>query len=222
MIYDFHTHTYLSDGALSPLELIRRAVVKGYKAIAITDHIGPGSLERVISEVAEDCRTAREYWDIIAIPGVELTHLPPQAIAQSAKRAKEIGACLVIVHGETVSEPVEKGTNIAAVRSPHVDILAHPGLLSSEEAELAKKNGIFIELSSRGGHNQANRHVVAIAQKSGVKLILNSDAHEDKDLLTPHIIATIAQNASLTDEELHQVCIENPLLLLDRLQLSLY
>jgi histidinol phosphatase-like PHP family hydrolase len=220
MIYDFHTHTYLSDGVLSPLELVRRAIVKGYKAIAITDHIGPGSLERVIREVAEDCKTAREYWDIIAIPGVELTHLPPQAIPQAAKKAKELGAHLVIVHGETISEPVEKGTNIAAVRSPHVDILAHPGLLSSEEAEYAKKNGIFIELSSRKGHNQLNKHIVTVTQKSGVKLLLNSDAHEDKDLLTPPLITTIAQDASLTEEELHQICIDNPLVLIDKLQLS--
>ena len=35
---DLHTHSFFSDGVLSPSELIRRAVVKGYKAIAITDH----------------------------------------------------------------------------------------------------------------------------------------------------------------------------------------
>ena len=50
MIYDFHTHTFLSDGTLSPLELIRRAKTKGYQAIALTDHVGLGSLERVIRE----------------------------------------------------------------------------------------------------------------------------------------------------------------------------
>ena len=38
-VYDFHTHTFLSDGVLSPMELIRRAHDKGYAAIAITDHV---------------------------------------------------------------------------------------------------------------------------------------------------------------------------------------
>ena len=38
-MYDFHTHTFLSDGVLSPIELIRRALVRGYKAMAITDHV---------------------------------------------------------------------------------------------------------------------------------------------------------------------------------------
>ena len=44
-MYDFHTHTFLSDGVLTPVELIRRAHVAGYRVIAITDHVGPGNLE---------------------------------------------------------------------------------------------------------------------------------------------------------------------------------
>ena len=102
-MYDFHTHTSLSDGALSPLELIRRAAANGYQALGLTDHLGPGSLERVLSEVIADCALARRHWGIVAIPGVELTHLPPPAIAEAARRAKEKGAWLVIVHGETLS-----------------------------------------------------------------------------------------------------------------------
>ncbi|MDP4230934.1 MAG: histidinol phosphate phosphatase domain-containing protein, partial [Bacteroidota bacterium] len=89
-----------------------------------------GSLERLIRETVEDCSIAREYWDIAAIRGVELTHLPARAIAEAAKRAKDLGAWIVVVHGETIVEPVEKGTNLAAVQSPDVDILAHPGLMT--------------------------------------------------------------------------------------------
>ena len=37
-LYDFHAHSFFSDGELLPMELIRRAVVKGYTALAITDH----------------------------------------------------------------------------------------------------------------------------------------------------------------------------------------
>jgi len=137
MIYDFHTHTSLSDGTLSTIELIRRAASMGYRCIAITDHTGFGSLERIIHETIEDCRIARTYWDIIAIPGVELTHLPAHTIAHAARQAKELGAHIVLVHGETITEPVEKGTNLHAVQSPDVDILAHPGLITAEEARLA-------------------------------------------------------------------------------------
>ena len=75
MIYDFHTHSTLSDGAISPLELTHRAIKNGYHTITITDHVGIGQLERFITEVTRDCILAEKCWDIVAIPGVELT--PP-------------------------------------------------------------------------------------------------------------------------------------------------
>ncbi len=216
MIYDFHTHTFHSDGALSPIELIRRAFVKGYSAIAITDHVALGSLGRVIKEISDDCALARTYWNILAIPGVELTHLPPQAISEVASKAKELGAWLVIVHGETSTEPVEKGTNLAAVQAPCVDILAHPGLLTPEEATLAAQNSIFIELTARKGHSIANAHVAQVSQKAKAKLLINSDAHDDDDLLAPALIETILREANLDSHQRQEILTVNPLLLIQK------
>ena len=210
MLYDFHTHTSLSDGALSPMELIRRALVNNYRAIALTDHAATGSLSRLIQEVVEVCALARKYWDILAIPGIELTHIPPPAIAETAKRAKELGAWIVVVHGETLIEPVEAGTNLAALHSPHVDILAHPGLLSLEEAKLAATNGIFLEISSRKGHCLANGHIASLARQVGAKLLLNSDAHDEQDLLTPSLADAVVHGAGLDDSGCHQVLTLNP------------
>lgn len=219
MVYDFHTHSTLSDGALSPIELIRRAQVRNYKVIAITDHVGVGYLERIIKEIADDCALARQHWDIIAIPGVELTHLPPAAICEAAKRAKELGAWLVVVHGESIIEPVEKGTNSAALRCPYVDILAHPGLLTLEEAELAAANGIFLEISARKGHSLTNGHVAQLARLTGAKLLLNSDAHNPSDLLSPDRVHQIAQGAGLNEEESVEVLTINACALLEKLPL---
>lgn len=219
MIYDFHTHTFLSDGELSPIELIRRAASPPhkYRAIALTDHTGLGSLERIISEITEDCQIATAHWDIIAIPGVELTHLPACDIAPAAKRARQLGAQLVVVHGETIIEPVERGTNMEAVKSPDVDILAHPGLLTLEEAKLAATNGIFIEISARKGHSLTNGHIARLAHATGIKLLLNSDAHDSTDLLTPSLAAAIINGAGLEEEQLQQVMTANPLTLLSKL-----
>lgn len=214
MIYDFHTHTSLSDGSLSPMELIRRAVVNKYRAIALTDHVAVGSLNRIIQEITENCNLACSHWDILAIPGVELTHLPPQAIAETAQRAKELGARIVVVHGETIAEPVEKGTNLAALRSPHVDILAHPGLITLEEARLAAANGIFLELSARKGHCLTNGHVASLARQAGAKLLLNSDAHDEQDLLTTPFATAIIHGAGLDDTACHQIMSVNPQVLI--------
>lgn len=202
------------------MELIRRACEKGYRAIALTDHVGMGSLERLIRETVEDCRIARENWDILAIPGVELTHLPARSIAEAAKRAKELGAWIVVVHGETIVEPVEQGTNLAAVRSPDVDILAHPGLITAEEARLAASNGVFIEISARKGHSLTNGHVAKTALAVGCRMLLDSDAHDSADLLSPQLATAILLGSGLGEKESQEVLAANPSALLRKLPLT--
>lgn len=160
---------------------------------------------------------ACDHWNIRAIPGVELTHVPAAAIAEAAAMAKKLGAQIVVVHGETLVEPVEPGTNMAAVQSRDVDILAHPGLISREEAVLAKANGIFLEISARKGHSLCNGHVARISKESGAMLLLDSDAHASGDLLTSDFARNIARGAGLDEEAVHQMLELNPTSLLNRL-----
>jgi histidinol phosphatase-like PHP family hydrolase len=156
-------------------------------------------------------------WPILAIPGVELTHLPPPAIADAAKRAKDSGAWLVVVHGETITEPVEKGTNRAALECPDVDILAHPGLITEEEAEIAAASGVFLEISARKGHSLTNGHVARMAKLTGAKLLLNSDAHAETDLLTASLARQVALGVGLDDAEIDEILVTNAQALLQRL-----
>jgi histidinol phosphatase-like PHP family hydrolase len=221
MLYDFHTHTFLSDGSLSAMELIQRACVAGYGAIGITDHVGPGSLARVLSEIKQDCALARAHWDIMAIPGVELTHIPPAAIPELARRAKELGASLVVVHGETLSEPVIRGTNLAAVQCRYVDILAHPGTLSAEEATSASNNGVFIEITTRKSHRQSNAEIAKAATLAGALVLVNSDAHDPEDLLNLELATATAHAAGIHDSLLAGALERNPALLLERIRPTL-
>ena len=216
-MYDFHTHTFLSDGVLSPTELIRRALVRGYRAIAVTDHVGVGNLEWVVKTLVKDCAEATKRWDILALPGVEITHVPKEDIDLVARAAKDLGARLVTVHGETIVEPVEPGTNDAAVRSASVDILAHPGLISYDDARLAAERGVYLEMSARKGHSLTNGHVAKVAKQAGAAMVLDSDAHEPDDLLTPELTRSIAMGAGLTDEEAHALLQLNPRNLLAKL-----
>ena len=220
-IYDFHTHTYLSDGVLSPMELIRRAYDLGYRAIAITDHVGLADQARVVPVLVEECANAMSRWDIIAIAGVEITHLPAGLIPEAAESAKALGAQLVVVHGETIVEPVEPGTNAAAVGSSHVDVLAHPGLVTAADATTAAQRGVYLELSARKGHSLANGHVVRVGQQANASLILDSDAHEPEDLLTEQMARRIAAGAGLQEEELDTLLDSNPKRLLEKLGFSL-
>lgn len=216
MLCDFHTHSLLSDGDLLPIELIRRAFVEGYDAIAISDHASLGSLERVLQEVIKECELARSHWKIMAIPAVELTHVPPGAIASAALSARKMGAWLVLVHGETIVEPVEKGTNLAAIESEEVDILAHPGILSLKEAKLAAARGLFLELSARKGHCLSNGLVASLSRKTGAKLLVNSDAHCPSDLLSMRLAQNTALGAGLNKRDFQQVFDINPRLIIDK------
>ena len=91
MLYDFHTHSFLSDGVLLPSELIRRAHVKGYGVIAVTDHAGPGNVEEVVDALRRECEVVNRYWQITALPGVELTHIPAASIPEVARRRGPAG-----------------------------------------------------------------------------------------------------------------------------------
>ena len=221
MIYDFHTPTVLRDGEVSPVDLVRRAMVNGYRAMAITDHAAMGTVERITKELIVECDLVMRYWGMVALPGVELTHVPAAAIAECAAHAKALGARVVIVHGETTVEPVEPGTNRAALLCPDVDILAHPGLLTPEEAEIAAERNVFLELSARRGHSLCNGHVAVTALRAGARLVLDSDAHAPGDLLTEAFAKMVVRGAGIPPEQLANVLRENPLSLLQKVGVTL-
>ncbi len=219
MLADFHTHSFLSDGELLPAELIRRAAVNGYTVLGISDHASASNLEMVISALGREVELFLRYLpDLRVLVGVELTHVPPASIDELAQQARELGADFVNVHGETPVEPVAPGTNAAAVRSAYVDILAHPGLLTADDAAEAARRGVFIEISSRGGHSLGNGHVVATGRRAGVKFLINSDSHAPRDLHTVEFARKVGLCAGLSEEELAVAMQDNPQLLLSRIE----
>ncbi len=197
---DLHTHSLFSDGELLPSELIRRASVAGYKIIAITDHADISNYDFIIPRIRQVCQTVNRKSGITAIPGVELTHVDPADIKQLADKARGIGADIIIVHGETIAEPVKPGTNKSALCSD-IDILAHPGLITEDEVKLAAENGIALEISSRHGHCLTNGHVARFAKSGGAKLIVNSDTHCPADLLSLKKAEMVVSGAGLNPED---------------------
>ena len=206
---DLHMHTLFSDGELLPSELARRAEVLGHSTIAFTDHVDYSNIE-TITEISKAIEDINNNWNINVILGAEITHAPTQSIPALAKKARELGAKIVVVHGETLSEPVIEGTNLAAVSCEDVDILAHPGLITKEEAEIAKENDVALEISARKGHSLGNGHVANIAKEVGCDLVINTDTHSPDDLITFERSIEIALGAGLPKEEALKAAIDNP------------
>ncbi len=201
---DLHTHTFFSDGALVPSEHVRRFEVLGYEAVAITDHADSSNMDFIIPRIVRAARDLNPLSKTRLIPGIELTHIPPPLFASLTVRARELGALVVVAHGETPVEPVAPGTNRAALEAG-VDILAHPGFITEAEAALAAKKEIFLELSGRKGHSLTNGHVARIAAQAGALLAVNSDAHEPEDFMTAERAETVALGAGLTRERYTQL-----------------
>ncbi|MDR3206505.1 MAG: histidinol phosphate phosphatase domain-containing protein [Candidatus Methanoplasma sp.] len=208
MRIDLHTHTIFSDGELIPSELVRRAMDLGHDAIAITDHVDVTNVDFVVSNIVKAVELKGDY--IPVIPGVEITHVPPSKIAEIARRARKLGAQWIVVHGETVTEPVMRGTNLAAAGNPDIDVLAHPGLITIEEAEAAASNDVILEISGRNGHNITNGRVAVFAREAGAKTIVNSDAHAPGNLMDEKRARTVALGAGLTEEETERAINKTP------------
>lgn len=196
---DLHSHTFFSDGALVPAEHVRRVEVLGYSAIAITDHADSSNIHILIPALIKAARDLNPVNATQLIVGVELTHVPPALIAPLAKQSRELGAQLIVVHGETPVEPVVPGTNRAALEAD-IDLLAHPGFITEEEAQLAAKNNILLELSGRKGHSLTNGHVARMAELTGARLAINADAHGPGDFLTAEMAEKVGRGAGLSLE----------------------
>lgn len=203
---DLHTHTFLSDGALVPAELAQRAAAVGYRALGMTDHVDPGTLQSTLAQTVRACETLAPHLELAVVPGVEITHVPPALIAETAKRARALGAKLIVVHGETVVEPVPAGTNRAAVEA-QIDLLAHPGLIDRETIAGARERGIFLEISARVGHSLSNGRLVALARELDALhlLVVSSDGHAPGDLLTDAKRRAVLLGAGLTAAEADHV-----------------
>lgn len=193
---DLHTHTLFSDGELVPSELVRRALVRGYRAIAITDHMDESNLDFAVPRIVHVAKKLSSQLPITVIPGTEITHVPPADIPFLIKEARKLGAKIVVVHGETIVEPVAEGTNRAAIDGG-ADILAHPGLISDEDIRFASEKGIFLEISSRKGHSLSNGHVAKQAMTHNVPIVLNTDSHSPGDLITRDFAERVLLSAGI-------------------------
>ena len=201
---DLHTHTLFSDGVLLPAELVQRAYHAGYKAIALTDHMDMSNVDFVVPRLVKAARGLSKHSPMAIIPGAEITHVPPALISQLVTEARSLGARIVVVHGETIAEPVIPGTNRAGIESG-ADILSHPGLITVEDAALAAEKGVALEITSRKGHGLSNGHVAKVAMMTGASMVINTDAHGPEDLISRAYATVVLRAAGIPEENIETI-----------------
>jgi histidinol phosphatase-like PHP family hydrolase len=201
-MFDYHTHTLISDGELIPAEAVRRAEVRGYAILGLADHSDLAMLPTQIPSILAAARAENASDPAMrVVPGTEVTHVRPGQIGEAVRLARELGAKYVVVHGETLVEPVSPGTNRAAIEAG-ADILAHPGLISEDDVRLAAERGVMLEISGRKGHSLSNGHVARLALTHGAKILFGSDAHSPGDYPTRDFAEQVLLAAGLPAEEM--------------------
>ncbi|MBV9279920.1 MAG: PHP domain-containing protein, partial [Chloroflexi bacterium] len=153
MLIDLHSHSTLSDGTPSIEGMVAAAERRGYAAYALTDHAhgsdpGYGDLATAVRDEVE---RLVPHTGMHLFAGVELTDFPPPLIPQAARRGPGGGGARRVPDAPRPARDERRGRAL-----PDADILAHPGLLSPEDAQAAAAHDIYLEVSARHGHDYAN------------------------------------------------------------------
>jgi len=203
-LIDLHTHTFLSDGVLGPGELAQRCEHMGYRGLVFSDHVDNANIDFIVPRLAKAARELSEAMAMCVLGGAELTHCRPEQIPRLIEQARHLGAQVVLVHGETIVEPVVAGTNRAAIEGG-ADVLAHPGLIALADVRLAAERGVRLEISGRKGHSFTNGHVFRLARECGAGLVFGTDSHAPGDLMPREMAERVARGAGMKDEHVQQM-----------------
>jgi len=197
---DLHTHTVYSDGGHTVEEMAREARARGYEYIAITDHsqglgvAGGLSPEDFARQQAEIAAVNDRLAPFRVLSGVELEIKTDGALDLPDDVLAQFDIVVASVHlGLSQEEEQMTGRMIAAMRSPHVDIIAHPtGRLLGQRDRVtldfeaivkeAARTGTMLEVNAQPNRLDLDGDLARRAIGDGVKLALGSDAHHAEGL----------------------------------------
>ena len=176
---DFHISIHQGFGVASALRYASLAGIRFAGLVMPSDGTGLSRLADFSAQV----RRLSLYANVEAWAGVELCHIPPALLPEAVREAREAGARLVLVYGESIMDQVEQGTNFAAIEAG-ADIITHPGLVDAETAIFAAERAVAFEFTSSPRHALSNAHTAAMALKQGVPLVRGSNASRAEELTT--------------------------------------
>jgi len=192
---DLHIHTNWSDGAASVAEIAEAARARGYQYVVISDHtqslgVARGlTPERLRAQRAEINRLNEQYADFHLLQGAEVEIKADGSLDLPDEVLGELDVVVASIHSGLRQER-ERITSrlISAMRNPHVDILGHPlgRILGQREASavdmdrvmaVALETGTILEVNSIPDRLDLDDAHIRRAVEMGVKLAVNSDAH---------------------------------------------
>lgn len=192
---DLHMHTTWSDGAFSIQQMAEACRKKGYRYIAITDHsqflkVANGlTVERLKRQQEEIARLNEQYDDFVILSGIEMDILPDGTLDFPDDVLQTVDFVIASIHS-AFSQPEEAIMKRLkeALMNPYVHMIAHPtGRLIGERSgyavnidellQLAKETNTVLELNANPHRLDLTYTYLQKAQQLGVKIAINTDAH---------------------------------------------
>ena len=217
---DFHVHTDATDGT-EPLEaMVDAARRRGYAFVGISDHSVSATIARgLTAEQALERRDRvralnREGKGIAVLLGTECDILDGGAMDYTDEVLKEFDYVIAAVHSKfTLPEKEQTERVAAAVRNPHVDLLAHPTTrqfgwrgpiqIDLEEVFAAcAKAGTAIEIDAHPRRMDLNGAQARAARKAGCTISVDTDAHASAGLGWMRFGVGTARRAWLTKDDI--------------------
>jgi DNA polymerase (family 10) len=198
---DLHTHTVFSDGLNTLEEMVEAARDRGYEYVGIADHspsVASRGYDTVKDLIAEQRlkfdKINEEYSEIEVLYGYEVNILADATLSLPNEFLDQLDFVIAGVHTsfDQDRETLMKRFN-CAIENPYVDIIAHPtGRLLNERGSLdinwidlfsvVKKYDKILEINSSPQRLDLPYDLVREAKKRGIKLIINTDAHQEAQL----------------------------------------
>ncbi len=213
---DLHCHTVASDGHATVEEMALAARELGHDYLAITDHsashgfgndVSPDALRRHIELIRDvDSRTD----EIRVLAGSEVNILPDGSLDYDDELLEQLDWVVASVHtsfrmdADAMTERI-----VRAIEHPLVDALGHPtgrliGRRRGYEVDVpaligaAVRSGTLLEINGAPDRRDLDELNARAAAASGVRLVLNSDAHRPATLVNQRWAVATARRAWLT------------------------
>src|ERR1700748_3032559 len=106
LLCELHAHTTWSDGALGVRELCDLYGRRGFDVLAITDHaprcgglVHAANYDAYLRAIRAEALRARELYDLLVIPGLELTYDDPDPVRAGHACAIGLRTCVDVSAG---------------------------------------------------------------------------------------------------------------------------
>jgi DNA polymerase (family 10) len=217
---DLHVHSIWSDGRASIIELAQAARSLGYEYIALSDHspsvgiaggIGREKMEEKIEAVAE----ANDSLEgITVLMGAEVDIKADGSLDYPDDLLERMDVVVASVHmAQQQKERTITGRLISAIENQNVDIIGHPTgrIINQREPsdmdfhavlEAAAKTGTALEINAHPSRLDLNDVNARAAKEMGVRMSINSDAHDAGQLLNMKYGINVARRAWLEKKDL--------------------